>query len=116
MAEQSGKTGITIDCKSLDKRPGIVKTRSSILILYVARTGGVIKDKSRRGSQFLIRAMTVDICPHTTWLFLCITEMLQKSIPLLTCGFYGNFVKRKNPKVILKRLDKSLLLVRLYKN
>lgn len=39
MAEQSGKTGITIDCKSLDKRPGIVKTRSSILILYVASQG-----------------------------------------------------------------------------
>jgi len=39
MAEQNGKTGITIDCKSLDKRPGIVKTRSSILILYVASQG-----------------------------------------------------------------------------
>lgn len=64
MAEQSGKMGITIDCKSLDKRPGIVKTRSSILILYVAsRRKDGRSDKGQKSTRVAVFNSSDD-CRH----------------------------------------------------
>jgi len=67
-AEQSGKTGITIECKSLDKRPGIVKTRSargSILILYVASQGRAQSDKGQKSTRVAV-FNSDDDCRHSS--------------------------------------------------
>jgi len=67
-AEQSGKTGITIECKSLDKRAGIVKTRSargSILILYVASQGRARSDKGQKSTRVAV-FNSDDDCRHSS--------------------------------------------------
>lgn len=65
----TGKAGITIGCKSLDKRPGIVKTRSgrgSILILYVAsRKDGWASDKGQKSTRVAV-FNSDDDCRHSS--------------------------------------------------
>lgn len=97
MAEQNGKTGITIDCKSLDKRPGIVKTRNSILILYVASQGwaGERSDKGQKSTRVAVFNSGDDcrhLFGHKEALFISIIEMLQN----LFTRFYESFVKKRN--------------------